>query len=198
MRLWHWNCCVACLLTAGLTAQAQDSNRTATEPQLQGPVLAQPALEIPAPATSPETIIPQRAGGPLAPPNVQVPVEGQGGVNLQPIPEIAVDVSSRYRWRDGYWWFQMPSGQWMIHQNGQWVPFDPATYVPNTQGGVGGLSERASGVGYRGWSGSSVRPAPYGYRSSAYNMAPGWYGPAAAYPPEMFYVPRRVLRRMFR
>lgn len=75
----------------------------------------------------------------------QVFVPGQIGVqtqtvvpNLQPGVAVGAEVSAtipdqaRYRWVNGHWWYLMPSGQWMIWINNQWVGFDPATYGSNT------------------------------------------------------------------
>lgn len=38
---------------------------------------------------------------------------------------------SRYRYRNGEWWFETKSGNWMYYRDGQWQSFDPATYSPS-------------------------------------------------------------------
>jgi hypothetical protein len=48
------------------------------------------------------------------------------GVNV-----VANDRNARWRFRqhNGEWWYWTPQNTWMIHRGGNWIVYDPATYV---------------------------------------------------------------------
>lgn len=108
---------------------------------------------------------------------------------------------SRYRYRNGEWWFETKSGNWMYYRDGQWQSFDPATYTPSASSvqsaplssstfvapsGSGSSiyyyyypSQPYSSYGYvpsYGYSYSNYGPRNYGYRSYGLGYGLGGYG----------------------
>ncbi|MHB1036195.1 MAG: hypothetical protein ACYC35_16000 [Pirellulales bacterium] len=86
-----------------------------------------------------------------------VPTQVQPALPALPVLPRVDDVSWRYRWYDGRWWYWQPSNRWVYWWNGQWVRYAPETYVP----------------------GSAVLPVPgAGLYYGPAVVRPGYYGPA--------------------
>jgi hypothetical protein len=50
------------------------------------------------------------------------------------------ETRSRYRFRDGEWWFLTSTGTWMYYRDGAWRNFDPLTYrLPAPAAGATGI-----------------------------------------------------------
>jgi hypothetical protein len=161
----HYNKFVfALILCASMLASASDLR--ADEP-------TGPAIVVEEPLVEPQGFEPIAPGAPSSEPRV----------DTRDTSRPRDDVSWRYKFHDGRWWYWLPSERWMMWQDGRWI--DPPTYS---------LEEAPLGAGEPGFAAPATRyPPSVGYAPS-YRRKPvltprprDWYYTGRAYDGPYYY-----------